>query len=267
MSRAELIEQIFLKRSYLCVGLDPDLSKIPVHLGTGPEAVLQFNREIIDATRPYCVAYKPNFAFYESLGKAGWEVLQKTIEYIGETHFIIADAKRGDIGNTAGQYAHSVFTQLHADAITLSPYMGKDSISPFLEYKHKWAIILALTSNRGSADFQQLKINTKRVFEQVIQTSKAWGNAENMMYVIGASHAGQLQEVRQIIPNHFLLIPGIGAQGGSLEEVSAMGMNTDCGLLVNSSRGILYKSRKTDFSAQAAIAAKTLQQKMSKLLP
>ena len=267
MSRKELIDQIFTKQIFLCVGLDPDLSKIPAFLGSGPEAILRFNRDIIDATRPYCVAYKTNFAFYEILGTAGWQVLEETIRYIGHEHFIIADAKRGDIGNTAKKYAVSVFDTLGADAITLSPYMGIDSILPFLEHKGKWAIPLALTSNIGSSDFQQLTAEGRSIFEHVLQVSQSWGTPENMMYVVGATRAEHLKKIRQIVPEHFLLIPGIGAQGGSLYEVVEKGMIADCGLLVNSSRGILYKSSKNDFSKEAAFEAKNLQQKMTKLLP
>ncbi len=267
MTRAELIHQIRTKRSFLCIGLDPDPNKIPPYLGSGPEAVLAFNREIIEATRDLCIAYKPNTAFYEAMGAEGWQVLKETMKFIGKDHFIIADAKRGDIGNTSRQYARAFFEYLGADAITIAPYMGEDSVRPFLEYPGKWAILLALTSNPGSVDFQLKPLESGLLFEKVIQRALAWGSPENLMLVAGATQQGYLSRVRELAPDHFLLIPGIGAQGGSLEEVARMAMNSFCGLLVNVSRSILYASRKKDFNRAAREKAKYYQQLMDRLLP
>lgn len=244
MTREKLIEQIKLKKSFLCVGLDPDVTKIPKHIIEDDEdTIYLFNKLIIDATAPYCVAFKPNTAFYEAYGVSGFESLEKTIKYIKlnyPDHFLIADAKRGDIGNTSTMYAKAFFNRLNADAITIAPYMGKDSVKPFLEFENKWAIVLGLTSNEGASDFQQLIINNKALYLKVIETCANWGNENNMMFVIGATKASMLTEIRQLIPNHFLLVPGVGAQGGSLEEVCKYGLNKDIGLLINLSRNIIY---------------------------
>lgn len=268
MTREELALQIKKKSSFLCVGLDTDLKKIPPHLLKTEDPVFEFNKQIIDATADYCVAYKPNLAFYEALGSKGLESLEKTIEYVPRDIFTIADAKRGDIGNTSSLYARAFFEQMPFDSITVAPYMGEDSVKPFLTYDGKWVILLALTSNVGSKDFQDLKIegSTNKLFEEVIKTSQNWGTPENMMYVVGATKSGKLKEIRKIIPNHFLLVPGVGAQGGSLEEVAKYGMNKDCGLLVNSSRGIIYASAAEDFGAKAATEAQKLQQEMAQYL-
>jgi orotidine-5'-phosphate decarboxylase len=269
MTRKELIHRIREKSSFLCVGLDPDLSKIPPHLLDATDPVAEFCCEIVDATRDNCVAYKPNLAFFEQFGAAGWNSLQKTIDHIGHDHFIIADAKRGDIGNTATMYAHAFFRQLNADAVTVAPYMGSDSVIPFLEFPGKWAIVLALTSNKGSADFQRLELKSSgpsQLFEHVLQVSSTWGSPENMMYVVGATHPESFQRVREIVPHHFLLVPGVGAQGGDLEQVARFGMNDDCGLLINSSRQILYASQGKDFAAKARIEAEKVQEQMAKLL-
>lgn len=267
MNREELIHQIKSKRSFLCVGLDTDIKKIPNHLLDSDDPVFEFNKQIIDSTKDLCVAYKPNIAFYESLGVSGWNSLQKTLDYIPEDIFTIADAKRGDIGNTSNMYACAFFENMNFDSVTVAPYMGSDSVTPFLEFKDKWAIVLALTSNKGGLDFQKIEDeNGKRLFEQVLETSKGWGTDENMMYVVGATRAHQLSEIREIIPNHFLLVPGVGAQGGDLKEVAEYGMNTDCGLLVNSSRGIIYASSDIDFAEKAREEAEKLQHKMDILL-
>lgn len=270
MNRQNLVENIRRKKSFLCVGLDTDPLKIPAHLADHPDAIFEFNRAIIDATAPYCVAYKPNMAFYESFGAAGWDALERTIAYIKEHHpdqFIIADAKRGDIGNTSRLYARSFFEHLDVDAITVAPYMGEDSVTPFLGYEGKWVILLALTSNKGSHDFQLIEDkNGKRLFEQVIETSSKWASPEEMMYVVGATQGKMFEEIRKVAPNSFLLVPGVGAQGGSLEEVVKYGMIDDCGLLVNSSRGIIYASNGEDFAEKAGIEARKLRDQMAAFL-
>jgi orotidine-5'-phosphate decarboxylase len=267
MNKKQLISQIKQKQSFLCVGLDTDIKKIPKHLLDLDDPVFEFNKQIIDATKDLCVAYKPNIAFYESMGISGWKSLQKTLDYIPEDILIIADAKRGDIGNTSRMYAKAFFENLNFDAVTVAPYMGSDSVIPFLEFSNKWAIILALTSNKGGLDFQNIKDEDgKQLFEQVLETSKTWGTDENMMYVVGATRANQLSEIRNIIPNHFILVPGVGAQGGNMQEVAEYGLNSDCGLLVNSSRGIIYAGDGTDFAEKVKEQAQKLQQKMAVLL-
>jgi len=262
MNKQQLFEQILKKKSYLCVGLDTDIKKIPRHLLSSPDPVFEFNKIIIDATAQYCVAYKPNIAFYEALGSKGWESLQKTLDYIPKDIFSIADAKRGDIGNTSGLYARAFFETMNFDSVTVAPYMGEDSVKPFLEFKNKWVILLALTSNAGSKDFQLEKIGDEELFVKVLKKSQQWGSAEQLMYVVGATQASMLSQVRKYAPDHFLLVPGVGAQGGDLQEVSKYGMNNQCGLLVNSSRNIIYASDGTDFGAQAAKAAKEMQKEM-----
>jgi len=267
MNREDLVHQIKSKRSFLCIGLDTDIKKIPTHLLELEDPIFEFNKQIIDATKDLCVAYKPNIAFYESLGVSGWVSLQKTLDYIPKNIFTIADAKRGDIGNTSYMYARAFFEKMNFDSVTVAPYMGSDSVTPFLEFKDKWAIVLALTSNKGGLDFQKIENkNGKQLFEQVLETSQNWGTDKNMMYVVGATRAEQLSEIRVIIPNHFLLVPGVGAQGGSVEEVAKYGMNADCGLLVNSSRGIIYASSDIDFAEKAREEAEKLQHKMDILL-
>lgn len=268
MTKQGLIQQIFHKKSYLCVGLDTDIRKVPRHLLDFPDPVFEFNRQIIDATRHHCVAYKPNIAFYEAGGRKGWESLEKTLEYIPKDCFTIADAKRGDIGNTSGLYARAFFDKsasgLDFDAITVAPYMGKDSVLPFLDYPEKWVILLALTSNIGAQDFQNAVLTEGgQLFEKVLKTSRAWGSEENLMYVVGATRAHYLEEIRKIVPDHFLLIPGVGAQGGSLAEVSRYGLNKDGGLLVNSSRGIIYASSGEDFAERAGEEAAAIQKEMA----
>ena len=283
MTRKELIKQIRMKDSFLCVGLDPDMDKIPQSLKdnvnklTGKKSdqdqltatlLLTFNRAIIDATAPYCVAYKPNLAFYEAYGVGGLVAFKLTVRYLREfypNHFIIADAKRGDIGNTSKMYARSFFEgDMQVDALTVAPYMGEDSVTPFLGYEGKWVILLALTSNKGSQDFQlTTDSDGERLFEKVLRVSQRWGNAENMMFVVGATQGRMFEDIRKIAPDHFLLVPGVGAQGGSLQEVCRYGMTRDCGLLVNSSRGIIYASQGEDFAAAAATAARDLQQQMA----
>jgi orotidine-5'-phosphate decarboxylase len=262
MNRQQLIEQIKEKRSFLCVGLDTDLSRIPVHLLGLEDPVFEFNKQIIDATKDLCVAYKPNIAFYESLGVSGLISLQKTLDYIPENIFTIADAKRGDVGNTSKMYAKAFFENMNFNSITVAPYMGKDSVTPFLSYKNKWVILLALTSNEGGKDFQFLETNNKTLYKYVIETSSKWASPDNMMYVVGATQAESLLEIRKTIPGHFLLVPGVGAQGGSLAEVSKFGMNKDCGLLVNSSRAIIYASADRDFAEMARKRAFDLQNEM-----
>ncbi len=268
MNKSELFSEIQKKESFLCVGLDTDIQKIPPHLLKAKDPVFEFNRQIIDHTAEYCVAYKPNIAFYEALGAKGWESLEKTLAYIPKNIFTIADAKRGDIGNTSSLYARAFFEQMNFDAVTVAPYMGEDSVKPFLDFPGKWVILLALTSNPGSRDFQHLTLSTdgKRVFETVLNVSKRWGHEDNLMYVVGATQAQELTEIRKIVPDHFLLVPGVGAQGGSLEEVARHGMNGTCGLLVNSSRGIIYQSANDDFGLEAAKAAKAVRADMQKLL-
>ena len=267
MNRQELISQINEKESFLCVGLDTDIEKIPRHLLDLEDPVFEFNKKIIDVTKDFCVAYKPNIAFYESMGSKGWESLQKTLDYIPSNIFTIADAKRGDIGNTSSMYGRAFFQNMNFDAVTVAPYMGEDSVRPFLDFHNKWVIILALTSNNGSLDFQNIEgSNGKPLFKQVLETSKEWGSIENMMYVVGATRAEQLLDIRNIIPNHFLLVPGVGAQGGNLQDVAKYGMNSDCGLLVNSSRGIIYAGSGIDFAEKAKVEAQKLQQEMSIIL-
>ena len=267
MNRIELIEQIKTKKSFLCVGLDTDLKKIPQHLLNDNDAIYTFNKNIIDATAPYCVAYKPNLAFYEAFGVKGMIAFEKTINYLNKyypDHFIIADAKRGDIGNTSKMYARTFFEEYDVDALTVAPYMGEDSVTPFLGYDGKWVILLALTSNKGSNDFQ-LTTDTEgeRLFEKVIRKSQQWGNIDNMMYVVGATQGKMFEDIRKVAPKSFLLVPGVGAQGGSLEEVCRYGMTKDCGLLVNSSRGIIYASDGKDYAEVAAQKAKELQEQMA----
>ena len=270
MNRSELVNQIKTKRSFLCVGLDTDLKKMPEHLLKEEDPIFAFNKAIIDATADYCVSYKPNLAFYEAFGVKGLISFEKTIKYLKDNypnHFIVADAKRGDIGNTSAMYARTFFDEYDVDSLTVVPYMGEDSVTPFLGYEGKWVILLALTSNKGSHDFQLTEDNNgERLFEKVLRTSQNWGNADNMMYVVGATQGRMFEDIRKIVPNHFLLVPGVGAQGGSLEEVCKYGMNKDCGLLVNSSRGIIYASKGEDFAEQAAKNAKELQQQMDKEL-
>jgi len=271
MNQQQLFEQIQKKQSFLCVGLDTDIQKIPRHLLDTSDPIFSFNKEIIDATEEFSVAYKPNLAFYESLGSQGWESLEKTIMYLKSKYpeiFVIADAKRGDIGNTSNLYARAFFDKLDFDAVTVAPYMGEDSVKPFMTYLGKWVILLALTSNKGALDFQFLKDKESgdQLFESVLKTSQNWGTIENMMYVVGATKAEKLKEIRQIVPDHFLLVPGVGAQGGSLKEVAQNGMNSKCGLLVNSSRGIIYASVESDFVEKAKLAAKDVQEEMSELL-
>ncbi len=267
MTRHEIIFQIKKKKSFLCIGLDTDIEKIPQHLLELEDPIFEFNKQIIDATKDLCVAYKPNIAFYESRGFKGWESLQKTLAYIPNDIFTIADAKRGDIGNTSKMYARAFFENMSFDSVTVAPYMGSDSVTPFLKFKDKWAIVLALTSNKGGLDFQKIEDKYgKKLFEQVLETSKQWGSDENMMYVVGATRAEELLEIRAIVPNHFLLVPGVGAQGGSLKDVAKYGLNSDCGLLVNSSRGIIYTGNDVDFAQKAGIEAKKLQQEMAVIL-
>ena len=267
MNRQELVEQIIAKKSFLCVGLDTDAKKIPMHLLDLHDPLFEFNRAIIDSTAPYCVAYKPNLAFYEAFGLQGMKAFENTVKYIKENHphhFIIADAKRGDIGNTSKMYARTFFQEYDVDALTVAPYMGEDSVTPFFEYENKWVILLALTSNKGSNDFQ-LTADAKgeRLFERVIRQSQQWGTTENMMYVVGATQGKMFEDIRRVAPHHFLLVPGVGAQGGSLQEVCRYGMTDDCGLLVNSSRGIIYASSDENFAEIAGNKARELQQQMA----
>lgn len=262
MNRQQLIEQIRQKESFLCVGLDTELSKIPQHLLIEDDPIYRFNKAIIEATAPYAVAYKINLAFYEQYGTAGWESMEKTLEAIPKNCFTIADAKRGDIGNTSKMYAKAFFETYNYDSITVSPYMGHDSVGPFLEYPDKFTIVLGLTSNAGSADFQTLETSEGKVYETVLKKIATWGAPDNLMFVIGATKAEKFAEIRKILPNHFLLVPGVGAQGGDLKGVAMNGMNNDCGLLVNSSRGIIYASNGLDFKEAASEEAKKLQQEM-----
>lgn len=270
MNKYELYKQIVEKQSFLCVGLDADSKKMPEPLLGNPDAVFEFNKAIIDATAQYAVCYKPNLAFYEEMGEKGWSTFARTVEYIRSNYpeqFIIADAKRGDIGNTSAMYARAFFDEMNVDAVTLAPYMGSDSVKPFMNFEGKWAVILALTSNPSAADFELQKLeNGDRVYEQVLKTSKEWGTSDNTMYVVGATQATELANVRAIVPDHFLLVPGVGAQGGSLEEVYKYGANKECGLLVNSSRGIIYASLGADFAERAAEEAQKLQLQMKELL-
>ena len=272
MTKEELFENIQRKKSFLCIGLDTDINKIPEHLfDESEDTMFEFNKAIIDATADLCVAYKPNLAFYESLGLEGWEVLERTVDYIRENYpdqFIIADAKRGDIGNTSSMYARTFFGNMDFDSVTVAPYMGEDSVTPFLSYEGKWVTLLALTSNKGANDFQLMKDKATgdRLYEKVLKTSLNWGTDENMMYVIGATKAEMLTDVRAIVPNHFLLVPGIGAQGGSLEEVAKYGLNSTCGLLVNSSRQIIYASAEKDYAQAARVEALKVQAEMEIIL-
>lgn len=267
MTRADLFKEILAKRSFLCVGLDSDSKKIPPHLLTEEDPLFAFNKAIVDATHPYCVAYKPNLAFYESLGAKGMLSFEKTVQYIKENYphlFVIADAKRGDIGNTSEMYARSFFDLQGVDAVTVAPYMGEDSVKPFLIYPEKWVVLLALTSNKGSADFQFTSDEKgERLFEKVLRQSQNWGSKDQMMYVVGATQGKMFEDIRRIVPDHFLLVPGVGAQGGSLEEVVRYGMNKECGLLVNSSRQIIYASSAEDFAQEAAKEAQKVQQEMA----
>lgn len=267
MTKEQLIDEIKATRSFLCVGLDTDMDKIPPHLLDTEDPIFEFNKAIIDATKDYCVAYKPNIAFYECLGPKGWESLKKTLDYIPKNKFTIADAKRGDIGNTSNYYAKTFFEYMDFDAITIAPYMGEDSVTPFLQYKDKWVIILALTSNKGALDFQFITdMNGEKLYEHVLRKTSQWGNSENTMYVVGATRAEGIANVRKMVPNNFFLVPGLGAQGGSLEETAKYGWNDDCGLLVNSSRGIIYASNGEDFAKKAGEAAKAIQQEMAVIL-
>jgi orotidine 5'-phosphate decarboxylase len=270
MTREELIKQIRTKQSFLCVGLDTDIKKIPQHLLQADDPIFEFNKAIIDATAPYSVAYKPNLAFYESLGVKGLLAFERTVAYLNENYpeqFIIADAKRGDIGNTSQMYARTFFETYNLDALTVAPYMGEDSVTPFLAYEGKWVILLALTSNKGSHDFQLMEdAQGTRLFEHVLTKSQTWGNADNMMYVVGATQGEAFKDIRRHAPNYFLLVPGIGAQGGSLHDVCQYGMNKDCGLLVNSSRGIIYASNGVDFAQVAAEKAREIQEEMAREL-
>lgn len=266
MDKKTLFENIKKKKSFLCVGLDTDIKKIPQHLLSEEDPIFAFNKAIIDATAPYCIAYKPNLAFYESMGVKGWIAFEKTVAYLKENYpdqFIIADAKRGDIGNTSAMYARTFFEEMPLDAVTVAPYMGEDSVSPFLTYEGKWVILLALTSNKGSHDFQLTTDNEgERLFEKVLRVSQQWGNDDNMMYVVGATQGRMFEDIRKVVPNHFLLVPGIGAQGGSLEEVCKYGMNSTCGLIVNSSRAIIYADKTENFAVVAGQEAQKVQQQM-----
>lgn len=282
MTRKELVDQIFTKKSYLCVGLDTDITKIPKHLLSETDPVFAFNKAIIDATKDLCVAYKINTAFYEALGLKGWEAMEKTVNYIGSGHFTIADAKRGDIGNTSSQYAKAFFEALPFDSITVAPYMGEDSVKPFLEYASKWAIVLGLTSNAGAADFELKRLvdstevfddemhfthkHTSFLYETVLKTVSTWGRPDNLMFVVGATQADEFINIRRLTPDHFYLVPGVGAQGGSLKEISEKAMNKDCGLLVNASRAIIYASDKPDFASVARKVAEEYQQEMKTYL-
>ena len=272
MTKQELFENIQRKKSFLCVGLDTDINKIPEHLfDESEDSIFEFNKAIIDATADLCVAYKPNLAFYESLGLEGWEVLERTVDYIRENYpdqFIIADAKRGDIGNTSAMYARTFFGNMEFDSVTVAPYMGADSVTPFLTYEGKWVTLLALTSNKGAFDFQFMKDaeTGERLFEKVLKTSLQWGTDENMMYVVGATKAEMLSDIRTIVPEHFLLVPGVGAQGGSLAEVAKYGLNSSCGLLVNSSRQIIYASSDADYAKAARLEAEKVQAEMEQIL-
>lgn len=269
MTTQQLVEQIKKKQSFLCIGLDVDLNKIPQHLLKEEDPIFAFNKAIIDATHHLCVAYKPNTAFYEAYGIKGWKALEKTINYLNENHpeiFTIADAKRGDIGNTSTMYAKAFFEDLAFDSVTVAPYMGKDSVEPFLAFQDKHTIMLALTSNKGAFDFQTQNIDGLELYKRVLEISKTWDNAQNLMYVVGATKAEYLAEIRQIIPGNFLLVPGVGAQGGNLQDVCKYGMNDQVGLLINSSRGIIYASQREDFAEAAASKAEELQNQMAELL-
>jgi orotidine-5'-phosphate decarboxylase len=269
MNRKQLIEQIKKKRTLLCVGLDPDIDKIPKFLLDEEDPIFEFNKQIIDATAAYCIAFKPNNAFYEAYGLSGMASLEKSIMYIKTNypdHFLIADAKRGDIGNTSLMYAKAFFKRLHADAITVAPYMGSDSVKPFLEFKDKWTIVLGLTSNEGSADFQQQQVGNEPLYANVIKKCATWGNEENMMFVVGATKANMLTDIRKLVPNHFLLVPGVGAQGGSLEEVCKYGLNKDYGLIINVSRNIIFASSDENFAIAAGKEAKKISDEMKEFI-
>lgn len=274
MTRQQLVEEIFKKQSYLCVGLDTDITKIPRHLLAGADPIFAFNKAIIDATRDLCVAYKINTAFYEALGVKGWEALEKTARYIGEEHFKIADAKRGDIGNTSDQYAKAFFDTMPFDAITVAPYMGRDSVQPFLRYYGKWAIVLGLTSNKGATDFEMKKMAREDtrygpeafLYEKVLSTVSKWGTPENLMFVVGATQADEFANIRKLTPDHFYLVPGVGAQGGSLKEISEQAMTNDCGILVNVSRAVIYASEKENFAEEARAIAQQYQFEMKQYL-
>jgi orotidine-5'-phosphate decarboxylase len=269
MTTHELIQQIRKKKSFLCIGLDVDLTKIPTHLLELEDPIFEFNKVIIDATHDLCVSYKPNTAFYEAYGLKGWQSLQKTIEYINQKHpeiFTIADAKRGDIGNTSTMYAKAFLEDLNFDSVTVAPYMGKDSVEPFLAFENKHTILLALTSNEGAFDFQTKSVDGTELYKTVIETSKTWYNSENLMYVVGATKAEYFTEIRKLVPDSFLLVPGVGAQGGSLNEVCRYGMNDNVGLLINSSRGIIYASNGTDFAEKAREEALKMQHEMAEIL-
>lgn len=270
MTRQELFENIRRKRSFLCVGLDTDIKKIPAHLLSGPDPIFTFNKAIIDATADLCIAYKPNLAFYESIGTEGWTAFEKTVKYIKENYpdqFIIADAKRGDIGNTSQMYARTFFEHIGVDAVTVAPYMGEDSVKPFLGYDGKWVILLALTSNKGSSDFQLTEDKEgEKLFEKVIRVSQTWSGDDAMMYVVGATQGERFADIRRVAPTSFLLVPGVGAQGGSLAEVAKYGMTSDCGLIVNSSRAIIYASSGTDFADAATKAATAVRDEMDHML-
>jgi orotidine-5'-phosphate decarboxylase len=266
MTRNELIQQITSKKTYLCVGLDSDIEKIPPHLQSHSDAQFEFNKQIIDATLDHCVAYKINTAFYESRGVKGWETLEKTVSYIPKTHFTIADAKRGDIGNTSMQYAKAFFETLDFDAITVAPYMGEDSIRPFLDYNGKWTIVLGLTSNPGSGDFEMMKSENTYLYEEVLKKTASWGNPGNLMFVIGATKHEMVKNIRKSYPDHFFLVPGVGAQGGSLSEISSSGLNKDCGLLVNASRAVIFASNGADFTEAAKEASRKYHDEMTVFL-
>ena len=269
MTTQQLTDQIIKKKSFLCIGLDVDINKIPQHLLNEEDPIFAFNKAIIDATHHLCVAYKPNTAFYEAYGLKGWKSLEKTINYLNETYpeiFTIADAKRGDIGNTSSMYAKAFFEDLSFDSVTVAPYMGKDSIEPFLAFENKHTIILALTSNEGAFDFQTKMVDGKELYKQVLETSKTWKNSENLMYVVGATKAEYFADIRSIVPDSFLLVPGVGAQGGNLQDVCKYGLSKNVGLLINSSRGIIYASNQEDFAKAAAIKSKELQQEMEMIL-
>lgn len=269
MNKQQLIQHIQDKKSFLCVGLDTDINKIPQQLLETEDPVFEFNKQIIDKTAEFAVAYKPNTAFYEVYGSKGWQSLEKTVHYIKANYpdlFIIADAKRGDIGNTSANYAKAFFNTLKADALTVAPYMGKDSVEPFLGFEDKWVILLALTSNKGSQDFQYLNVGERMLHQQVLQTATTWASSEKMMFVVGATHPEELGEIRKMLPDYFFLVPGVGAQGGDLQTVAKYGLSKDCGLLVNSSRGIIYASNGTDFADRAAEEAQKLQRQMAQLL-
>jgi len=277
MTRNQLVQQIQTKQSYLCVGLDTDLTKLPKHLQSHPDAIFEFNKAIIDATKDLCVSYKINTAFYEAMGLKGWEAMERTVEYIPKEHFKIADAKRGDIGNTSSQYAKAFFETMNFDAITVAPYMGEDSVRPFLEYENKWTIVLGLTSNKGANDFEMLKLVSEAgnndtslrpefLYEHVLKTIDRWGNPGNLMFVTGATQATEFENIRTLIPDNFLLVPGVGFQGGSLKEVSKHGMNKDCGLLVNASRAIIYAGKGENFAEEARAIAMEYQTEMKSYL-